>query len=121
MNNNKVYMIRLLNQTFPKEICIRINEFIPYPVHPTAKILKLYINKHWCFKSLIAGSHLNEVVDAYDLAEYRNISYELYDLKLYNDMCSDDKDSLNFGMYVNIIIRMYKRGELDWIWILLSS
>ena len=102
-------MIRLLNQKFPKEISIRINDFIPYPVHPTAKILKNHIDKNGCFKHLIAGSHLNEVVDAYDLAEYRIRTYELYDLKLYNEMCSDDKDSLNSDLYVNIIIRMYQR------------
>jgi len=106
-------MIRLLNQEFPKDISVRINDFIPYPVHPTAKILQNHIDKNGCFKNLIAGSHLNEVVDAYDLAEYRIRIYELYDLHLYNDMCSDDKDSLNFDMYVNIIIRMYKRGEID--------
>ena len=106
-------MIRLLNQDFPKETSVRINEFIPYPFHPTAKILRQHKNKHGCFKNRIAGSHLNEVVDAYDLAEYKIRIYELYDLHLYNDMCSDDKDSLNFDMYVNIIIRMYKRGEID--------
>ena len=113
MNNNIVYMIRLLNQKFPKDISVRINEFIPYPVHPTATILKNHIDKNGCFKNLIAGSHLNEVVDAYDLAEYRIRIYELYDLKLYNEMCSDDKDSLNFDMYVNIVIRMYKSCEID--------
>ena len=105
-------MIRLLNQKLPKEISVRNNEFIPYPVHPTAKILKQHIDKNGCFKNLIAGSHLNEVVDAYDLAEYRRRIHELYDLKSYNEMCSDDKDSLNFDMYVNKIIRMCKRGEI---------
>ena len=105
-------MIRLLNQKFPKEIRVRINECIPYLVHPTAKILKNHIDKNGCFKHLIAGSHLNEVVDAYDLAEYRIRTCELYDSKVYNEMCSDDKDSLNFDMYVNIVIRMYKREEI---------
>ena len=62
--NDIVYMIRLLNQKLPKEISVRITEFIPYPVHPTAKILKQHVDKNGCFANLIAGSHLNEVVDA---------------------------------------------------------
>ena len=38
--------------------------------------------------------------------------YVLYDFVLYNEMCSDDNDSLDFDMCVNMIIRMYKRGEI---------
>jgi hypothetical protein len=103
-------MIKLLSQKFPKEISIKINEFIPRPIHPTAKILKPLIYKDGDFKNYY--DLLERVDRAYELTEYY-LPDEIEDAWLYNQMCNNDSDAIFMDLYVKRVVNMYKKGYID--------